>query len=199
MAEARNTNKETENQSTGVVQNRPRSELSRRQQESSELGSPFAFMRRFVSDMDRLFGDFGFAPADSWLGPRLERSMGGSSWSPQIDISERDGRILIHADLPGMKQDDIHVNVEEGLLTISGQRSDEHEQNQGGVHRRERSYGSFVRRIALPEGVDPESIQASFENGVLEVSMSAPRSSSRGRQIPIQNKPPQGTPPSMSH
>ena len=143
MAEARNTNKETENQSTGVVQNRPRSELSRRQQESSELGSPFAFMRRFVSDMDRLFGDFGFAPADSWLGPRLERSMGGSSWSPQIDISERDGRILIHADLPGMKQDDIHVNVEEGLLTISGQRSDEHEQNQGGDQhdQRERASG----------------------------------------------------------
>jgi HSP20 family protein len=202
MAEARNPSNETQNPkgpNTSVVQNQPQRSGLSSQRDFEELNSPFTFMRRFMSDMDRLFGDFGFGAMRPPLAPGFERSGGAAMWSPQIDISERNGQIMIQADLPGLRQEDIRVNVEDGVLTIAGERSDEHEQNQGGVHRRERSYGSFVRRVALPEGVDADSIKASFENGVLEVSMSAPQRGSQGRQIPVQNKGSQGAPPNMSH
>jgi len=140
-------------------------------------------MRRFMSDLDSLFGDFGF-------GTPLTRdfySTGDSAlWSPQIDVSSRDGQLLVHADLPGLKQDDVKVTVQDGVLTLSGERNDTHEENRDGVYRRERSYGSFRRQIALPEGVDPESIQASFDNGVLEVTMPLPKEAKpQGRSIPI--------------
>jgi HSP20 family protein len=83
----------------------------------------------------------------------------------------------------------VKVTLHEGVLTIEGERNDEHQQERGGVFRRERNYGRFRRQIALPEGVDPESIKASFENGVLEVTMPLPKQSTeRGRSIPIQAK-----------
>jgi HSP20 family protein len=153
---------------------------------SRELSSPFAFMQRFMSDMDSLFGDFGFArPGLSSRG-----STGGANmWLPQVDVTTRDGQLLVHADLPGLRQEDVKVSVHDGLLSIAGERSDKHEDNRDGVYRRERSYGSFSRQIALPEGVDPESIKASFENGVLEVTMPMPKEKApQGRSIPIQSK-----------
>jgi HSP20 family protein len=110
-------------------------------------------------------------------------------WLPQVDVTTRDGQLLVHADLPGLKQDDVKVTVHEGLLTITGERHDTHEEKRGGVFRRERSYGSFRRQIALPEGVDPESIKAHFENGVLEIAMPMPKETAQqGRTIPIQPK-----------
>ena len=114
-------------------------------------------------------------------------------WLPQIDVTTRDGQLLVHADLPGLKQEDVKVSVQDGLLSIAGERSDKHEDNRDGVYRRERSYGSFNRQIALPEGVDPEAIKASFENGVLEVTMPMPKEKApQGRSIPIQSKPTSG-------
>lgn len=193
MADVRSSNDQRSQNTQLSERQGSRGELTRGSR--SEPTSPFSFMRDFMNDMDRLFGGFGFGTPTLFRGAE-NQSM---AWSPQVDISERDGQLLIHADLPGMKQDDIRVNVEEGVLTISGERSSEHEQNQGNVHRRERSYGSFMRSIALPEGVDPESIKASFENGVLEVCMAAPRRDARGRTIPIQPKTSGGAPPNVSH
>jgi len=157
---------------------------------SREISSPFAFMQRFMSDMDSLFGDFGFGRS----GLSSRGSTGGANmWLPQIDVTTRDGQLLVHADLPGLKQEDVKVSVQEGVLSIAGERSDKHEDNRDGVYRRERSYGSFSRQIALPEGIDPESIKASFENGVLEVTMPMPKEQApRGRAIPIQSKPTSG-------
>jgi HSP20 family protein len=159
--------------------------------QGSEWASPFTFMRRLMSDMDSLFAEFGFGSP----GPGSQlRSGEANVWMPQMDVTTRNGELLVHADLPGLKQEDVKVTVHEGVLSIEGERHDQHEQERGGVFRRERSYGRFRRQIALPEGVDPESIKASFENGVLEVTMPLPKESAeRGRSIPIQPKaPPSG-------
>lgn len=151
-------------------------------------GSPFSFIRRFMNDMDRLFGDFGFGPSFS---PMTTSSLQGEAmWEPRVDIIERDGQLVVHADLPGMREQDVHIHVENDVMTISGERRHEHEHKKGGVYRCERVYGSFQRNIALPEGVTADAIQASFENGVLEVTMPIPKpTQSRGRQIPIRSKP----------
>jgi HSP20 family protein len=157
---------------------------------SREASSPFAFMQRFMSEMDSLFGDFGFGRSS--LSSR--GSTGGANmWLPQIDVTTRNGQLLVHADLPGLKQEDVKVSVHDGVLSIAGERRDKHEDNREGVHRRERSYGSFSRQIALPEGVDPESIKASFDSGVLEVTMPLPKEQApQGRSIPIESKPTSG-------
>jgi len=156
-----------------------------------EPASPFSFMRRFVSEMDSLFEEFGFGVPFGTSGQLARGQSGGEAnlWSPQIDVSTRDGQLQVHADLPGMRQEDVQVSVHDGVLSIGGERANQHEQNRGGVYRRERSYGSFRRDIALPGGVDAESIKASFENGVLEVSMPMPKESKpAGRTIPIATK-----------
>jgi len=151
----------------------------------STMSSPFSFMRRFMSEMDRLFDDFGHGPMSRQLRPFGE-SFGGSSWAPQMDVFERGGQLIVHADLPGTRQEDVRVTVEDGVLTISGERSHTHEHENGGVYQCERSYGRFQRSMALPEGVDPNSVQANFENGVLEVTMPMPKQQqTRGRQIPV--------------
>lgn len=135
--------------------------------------SPFSFMQRFVNDMERLFGDYSFA------------NRFGAGWTPQMDIFERGGQLVVHADMPGIKPEDVRVNVNDGMLTISGERRHEHEHESGGVHQCERGYGSFRRSISLPEGVDADSVTASFDNGVLEVTMPAPAKTTPGRDVPI--------------
>jgi HSP20 family protein len=147
-------------------------------------GSPFSLMRRMMGDMDRLFGAFG-GPA---IMPTFDEQFERSFWSPQIDVSERGNELVVHADLPGLRQDDLRISVDQGVLTISGQRTQERpqEQQQGGIRYRERSFGSFQRSIALPQGTDTDQIRASFENGVLEVTVPLPEQArAKGREIPI--------------
>jgi HSP20 family protein len=176
----------TATQQTGLANRQQQGLGSYRSTPRNEPVSPFAFMQRFMSDMDSLFGDFGFG--ESGL-PSRWRTGGANMWLPQIDVTTRDGQLLVHADLPGLKQEDVRLSVRDGVLTVAGERQDKHEENRGGVYRRERSYGSFSREIALPEGIEPESIKASFENGVLEVTMPVPKEQSpQGRSIPIQTK-----------
>lgn len=145
--------------------------------------SPFSLMQRFMNDMDRWFGDFG----TSSILPRFDDSWGKQLWAPQIDVFERDKQLVVHADLPGLREQDVRVNVDEGVLTISGQRTtDERTQGQDNVYHRERSFGSFQRSIALPNGTDSSQIRASFENGVLEVTVPLPdQALPKGRDIPI--------------
>lgn len=156
--------------------------------------SPFSFMRRFSEEMDRLFDDFGFG--GSMLSPRsglgsslispgwgsdIERSM----WSPQIDVSQRGNDLVIHADLPGLTKDDINVDIEDDQIILRGERRDEREQNEQGIYHSERSYGSFYRAIPLPRGVDAEQANATFQNGVLEITVPLPTQQSRGRKLEI--------------
>ena len=187
MAESRTEKSESGSQQANLATRSPSGGLGiGNEREPWDEASPFAFMQRLMSEMDSLFSDFGFGRTAL---PSQGRTAGASMWLPQVDVTTRDGQLLVHADLPGLKQDDVKVTVHEGMLTISGERGDTHEEKRGGVFRRERSYGSFRRQIALPEGVDPESIKAHFENGVLEVSMPMPKEApQQGRTIPIQPK-----------
>jgi HSP20 family protein len=144
--------------------------------------SPFALMRRLTEEMDHYFAQLGMG------GGRQGMAAAGSGFFyPPVEVVERDGTLMVRADLPGLTKDDVRVEITEDVLTIEGERRAEHEERQeGGVVRSERSYGRFRRQIPLPEGINPDQATASFKDGVLEVTMPAPQRQARGRQIEIQ-------------
>lgn len=119
-------------------------------------------LRSFRREMDRLFEDFLSSP-----GSGRESGM----WTPRLDLSETDDEYVISADLPGLSKEDVHVDLQDGQLSISGERREEREEQKKNYHRRERSYGSFHRSMALPSNVNVEDIKAEFDNGVLTVHL----------------------------
>ena len=169
---------------------RSQTNISRREQAASWPGSPFAFMRRFSEEMDRLFDDFGLG--SRWLAPTVENSLeqigalSSAAWSPQVEVFERDNQLVVRADLPGMTKNDIKVDISDNALVIRGERKSEREEDEQGYYRSERSYGSVYRRIPLPEGIDTEKATADFRNGVLEINLPAPQGAEqKRRQIEI--------------
>lgn len=150
--------------------------------------NPFVFMRRFAGDMERFFEDFGsfrvmpMLRRDLW--PRVGE-FGRAVWTPEVEVFERDGHLTVRTDLPGLKKEDVKVEVADGALTISGERRDEKEEKGEGFYRTERTYGTFFRRIPLPEGAKAEEAEATFKDGVLEVSMPAPKREPAGRKLEI--------------
>ena len=193
--------------------------------------TPFAFMRRFGEEMDRLFSDFGFGPPGfesqlsllGWPGssggspaslnasaprsvqsasqgrgaaPRSESAAVGrpspsnpyalrSTWMPQVEVLQRGNDLVLRADLPGLRREDVHLEVDDGVLTISGERRYESESDEEGLYHSERSYGRFSRSIPLPPGTDGDAVEAKFTNGVLEVTLPLPQEQSRARRIEI--------------
>ena len=125
------------------------------------------FLRRFSRDVDRLFGS---------------EELG---WSPDLEVFERKGQYVVRADLPGLTKDDVKVNVENGVLTIQGERKQEAETTKDGWYRSERSYGAFYRTLPLPDGVKTDQIDATFKNGVLEVVMPLPAAEKKAKAIDI--------------
>jgi HSP20 family protein len=95
-------------------------------------------------------------------------------WVPAMDLVETEDHLVLRADLPGMSRDDVEIEIKDGALTISGERKAEHEQNTEGYYRVERASGRFARSLTLPEGTEPDGVDASFENGVLEVRIPKP-------------------------
>ena len=91
-----------------------------------------------------------------------------------MDLVETDNEFVLRADLPGLSEDDVNIEVEDNVLTISGERKAEHEERKEGYYRIERSCGSFRRSLTLPEGVDPEAVKANFDHGVLEIHVPKP-------------------------
>jgi len=162
-----------------------------------QVTTPFAMMRRMMDDMDRLFENFGFArsPAlSTWsmfddfdnLSRLPATRQAATLWSPPIEIFERGNNLVVRADLPGLSKNDVNVDVENGILTISGERRSEHEEEREGFFRSERSYGSFSRSIPIPEGVNEDQVNASFKDGVLEVAMPKPAAeTSQRRRIDV--------------
>jgi HSP20 family protein len=150
--------------------------------------SPFALMRRFMEDMEQQLGQLGMGRGGQGMA-----TTGSVLFSPPMEIFEREGHLVVRADLPGLTKDDVHVEVTDEALTIEGERRAEHEERQGGFFRSERRYGSFRRQIPLPEGVNADQVTASFKDGVLEVSMPAPQRQARGRRVEIQSGAPGGT------
>jgi HSP20 family protein len=99
-----------------------------------------------------------------------------------VEVFERDKQLVVRADLPGLTKDDIDVNITEDEIVLKGERRQESEENEEGYYRSERTYGSFYRSIPLPEGVDPDQANASFRNGVLEITMPAPEQTAKRRK-----------------
>jgi HSP20 family protein len=129
-------------------------------------------------DFDRLFEDF--EPAFG-----LMRSTGEKAWAPAVDIYEDEKEIVIKADLPEVKEEDIDVHVEDGQMTIKGERKFEHEEKRDNYHRVERRYGSFQRTFALPETVDADHIAAKYDKGVLKVTLPKTAKPKNARTIPV--------------
>ena len=98
-----------------------------------------------------------------------ETSVVGSNWAPAVDIQEEPDRYLLHADIPGVKPDDIEISMEKGVLTIRGERQHSSEESEKGFHRQERQQGVFMRRFSLPDSVNAEAIEAHSKDGVLEL------------------------------
>jgi HSP20 family protein len=134
--------------------------------------SPFSMMRRLSEEMDRAFSSsFG---------------LGSGSFSPAIEVRERDGNLEICAELPGMSKDDVKVECTEDGVIIQGEKKREEESNEGGWHRSERSYGSFYRMIPLPDGAEADKAKAEFKDGVLQVRVPVHEPERKSRQIPIE-------------
>jgi HSP20 family protein len=107
-------------------------------------------------------------------------------WVPPIEVGYRDGNLVVSAELPGLKDEDITVAIRDDAIVIEGERQIRHEENEGGVHRTELRYGQFYRAIPLPEGADVENARAEFKDGVLQVSVPVPQEQRNERQIPVE-------------
>lgn len=118
-------------------------------------------------EVNRLFGTFFDTQAGAGNG-------GLRRWIPAMDLVEEDEDYVLRADLPGLGERDVNVELEDNVLRISGERKSEHEEQRDGYRRIERASGSFARSLTLPDGVDPERVKARFEHGVLEVRVPKP-------------------------
>lgn len=118
------------------------------------------------SEMNRLFdGFFGSGKGDGTTARR---------WIPAMDLAETEDDLVLTADLPGMTEEDIAIEVKDGTLTVSGDRSDERSTEEKGYHRVERSFGAFSRSLTLPRGIEADKVSASFDKGVLEITIPKP-------------------------
>lgn len=154
--------------------------------------SPFALMRRFSEEMDQWFEQLGMG-----RGVQGMPLASGGRFAPPVEVFERDGNMIVRADLPGLTKDDVRVEITDNALLIEGERRSEHEERQGGTFHSERHYGMFRRQIPLPEGVNAEQATANFKDGVLEITMPAPQRQARGRRIEIHSGAP-STPESQA-
>ena len=117
----------------------------------------------FSREVDRLFDAF-FGGGEG----------GTQRWVPPMDLVEAEDHFVLKADLPGLAEEDVAIEVQDGALKISGERKAEHEASERGWYRIERSFGSFARTLSLPEGIDPDAISAQFDRGVLELRIPKP-------------------------
>ena len=118
---------------------------------------------------------------------RRDEEMSLGSWLPPVDIAEDKDRIVLTAELPGFKEDQIEIQMEGGVLTLRGERKFEDEKEGRNYHRVERSYGQFVRSFTLPNNVDRENIKANFQNGLLDIVLPK-REEAKPRQIRISSE-----------
>jgi HSP20 family protein len=146
--------------------------------------SPFGLMRRFTEEMDRIFSNLGGTSSGTGLQEL--------AWAPAVEVRQNDNNLVISAELPGLTEKDVRVEATPEGLVIQGERKQEYTGEEGGVRRSERVYGQFYRLIPLPEGADVDNAQASFENGVLQISIPTPQSQQNRRQIPISGGQGQG-------
>jgi HSP20 family protein len=132
---------------------------------------PVRELTTIQQEMNRLFDAFFDAPAGT---PNAGGTGSARRWVPAMDLVESDDHFVLRADLPGLGEDDVKIEIADDTLTVSGERAFEHEGRKDGFYRLERSSGTFSRSLTLPDGIDPEAIAASFDKGVLEVRIPKP-------------------------
>ncbi len=142
---------------------------------------PMRSLQRLADEMERMFDDFGFGRRGA-AAPWSERS--AMNWAPAVEVFHKNNELTIRADLPGLKRDEVTVDVSDDAVTIQGERKREHEEEREGFYRSERTYGSFCRVVPLPEGAMTDQAKATFRDGVLEIRMPAPPAS-KGRRLEI--------------
>jgi HSP20 family protein len=121
-------------------------------------------------EVNRLFSTFFDTPTRAGNGGATPTRR----WIPAMDLVEAGEHFVLKADLPGMTEQDVNIELENNVLTVSGERKTEHEEKHEGYYRLERSTGAFSRSLTLPEGIDADAIAATFDNGVLEVRIPKP-------------------------
>lgn len=165
-------------------------QAARRWPESSVLGSrslfgpmipfgdlfgvnPFALMQEFTKQMDRAF-------STAWSG-----DLAPQTWVPAIEVKHADNSLVVTAELPGIRSEDVKVEVTDEAVTIQGERKQEKKEEKEGYRRSERSYGHFYRSIPLPDGAKTDQIKADMVNGVLEIRVPVAQTKPQSRQIPV--------------
>jgi HSP20 family protein len=131
---------------------------------------PLRELSSLQNEMNRLFNTvFDAPPAGGGNGGGQARR-----WVPAMDLLETADHFVLRADLPGLRQEDVAIELEDNVLTVSGERKAEHEERQEGYYRVERAFGGFSRSLTLPKGIDAGAVTAEFDNGVLEVRIPKP-------------------------
>ncbi len=156
------------------------------------FASPFEFMDRMSEEIDRWFDRATRAIGSSRSGSSSRGLFGSHAreglWFPRVEAFQKGDVFIVRADLPGLKKEDLEVDLTDDAVTIRGERRDEHQEQREGYWRSEREYGQFHRTIPLPEGVIAESAKATFRDGVLEISMqAAPPEANRGRRLEVKD------------
>jgi HSP20 family protein len=134
---------------------------------------------RLQDDINKIF------KSSAWQGWPDESSVATAQWLPTVDIQEQDDQFVISADIPGVKPEEVEVKMENGALTIQGERKSEQRKEEDGYRRVECAYGTFYRRFALPDTADANKVQAKARNGVLEISIGK-RETARPKAIKVQ-------------
>lgn len=163
-------------------------ELAMTEAKPAATPTPFGFMRRFATDMERLFEEFDDFRLPSLYGREFfpfTKEFEHVDWSPEIEVKQNDGKFIVRTDLPGLKKEDVKVELTDNLLTISGERKEEKEEKREGYYRSERSYGSFYRQVPLPHGAKTDTAKAEFTDGVLQITMQAPAREPKPRRLEI--------------
>ena len=192
MAEERTQQQSERREHRLSRQSRPGHEVQR-SSSPGPFGDTFDFFTRMSDEMDRTFDrlmrDFGITRRH--LSPGESRARGGTRpqmWAPRIEAVQKDDQFIVRAELPGLKREDVQVELTEDAVTIHGERRDEHEEQREGFYHSERDYGEFYRTIPLPQGAIGESAEATFRDGVLEIRMQAPPAeANRGRRVEIKD------------
>jgi HSP20 family protein len=142
---------------------------------------PFNLLRQMTSELDRMFDE----PWSFFQFP--VPTIDGAAWTPKVDVITKDDKLVARVDLPGMKKDDVSVELADGMLKLSGERKKEIREEKDNYYREEREYGSFCRTVPLPKGVKADDVKATFANGVLEVSipLPAPAAEPKARKIEV--------------
>jgi HSP20 family protein len=128
---------------------------------------PFAELGELRTRMDRMFDELWEGQGRAGVAPR--------SWSPAIDVVHENGNLVLRADVPGIKPDEVKIEVQDDILTVSGSHEEKKEEKDKRFLRRERRFGSFARSMTLPTGVDPKQIKAKTHDGVVEVTIPLPK------------------------